>query len=248
VALASVSLDAGDTASAMTAAKALQTGFPDSAVGYRVEASIHNARREPTKAAESLKEAYARQKSGVLARQLAESLRQAGQTNDAVEALKGWIADNPKDLDTQAMLALLLQQSGRPQEAIALYEQVMGQATKKNALLLNNLAWLYHQEGDARAQAVAKEAYDLAPSRPEVADTYGWILYNTGQKEDGLRILQQAYLAVPTQTEIGYHVAVALEGLGRNDESIQVLRKILRESPNSEQAADAAKLLKKLGG
>jgi len=248
VALASVSLDAGDTASAMTAAKALQTGFPDSAVGYRVEASIHTARREPMKAAEALKEAYSRQKSGALARQLAESLRQAGQTNEAVETLKGWIADNPKDLDTQAMLALLLQQTGRPQEAIALYEQVMGQATKKNALLLNNLAWLYHQAGDARAQAVAKEAYDLAPSRPEIADTYGWILYNTGQKEDGLRILQQAYLAVPTQTEIGYHVAVALEGLGRNDESIQVLRKILRESPNSEQAADAAKLLKKLGG
>ncbi len=248
VALASVSLDAGDTDGALNAAKALQTDFPDSAVGYRVEGSIRNAMRDPVKAAQAYKEAYARQKSGISARQLAESLRQADQTKEAVEVLEGWVADNPKDLDTQAALGLLYQQAQRPKDAIAIYEQVMSQATKKNPLLLNNLAWLYQEEGDARALSVAKEAYDLAPNRPEIADTYGWVLYNSGQKDDGLRILQQAYLAVPTQTEIGYHVAAALAGVGRKDESIQILRKILRESPTSEHAADAAELLKKLGG
>jgi putative PEP-CTERM system TPR-repeat lipoprotein len=248
VALASVSLDAGDTESAMKAAKALQTDFPDTPVGYRVEGSIHTAKHEYAKAAESFKAAYSREKSSVLARQLAETLNQAGQTKEAVEVLQGWAADNPKDLDARAMLGLYLQQAGRSTDAIAVYEQVSSQAEKKNPLLLNNLAWLYHEEGDPRAQAVAKEAYELAPSRPEIADTYGWILYNVGQREQGLQILQQAYLAFPTQTEIGYHVAVALEGLGRTDESIQILRKILRENPNSEQAEDATQLLKKLGG
>ena len=115
-------------------------------------------------------------------------------------------------------------------------------------MLLNNLAWLYQQQGDPRAAAMAKAAYELAPTRAEIADTYGWILFSSGKKEQGLSILQQAYLAYPTQTEIGYHVAVALESLGRNDEAVGILRRVLRDNPQSEQAAEATALLRKLGG
>jgi hypothetical protein len=81
-----------------------------------------------------------------------------------------------------------------------------------------------------------------------VADTYGWILYHSGEREQGLNILQQAYLAFPSQTEIGYHVAVALEGLGRQDESVRVLRRILRDDPKAPHAKAAQTLLDKLGG
>ncbi len=247
IALASVSLDGGDTDAALQAAKALQKDYPDAAVGYRLEASIQSARREPAKAADALREAYQLEKSGALAGQLANALRQSGQLTEAVAVLDAWVAENPNDADAQGQLGLLLQQAGRPTDAIARYEQAASMSEKRNPLLLNNLAWLYREEGDPRAQTIAKEAYELAPNRPEIADTYGWILYQAGQMEEGLRILQQAYLAVPNQTEIGYHVAVALEGLGRTDESVQVLRRILRESPNSDQAGDVAALLKKLG-
>jgi thioredoxin-like negative regulator of GroEL len=61
-------------------------------------------------------------------------------------------------------------------------------------------------------------------------------------------MLQQAYLAYPSQTEIGYHVAVALSTMGRNDEALQILRKILRDQPEFPQAPEAQALLKKLGG
>ena len=248
VALASVSLDAGDTDTAFASAKALQSAYPDKAVGYRVEGSIHSTKRDPAAAAASFRLAFERQPSSIIARQLAEALDQTGKTDEAVTVLEGWLANNGRDLESQAMLGLFLQRVGRADEAVAMYEGVIEAAPTKNPLLLNNLAWLYQQKGDARAEAVAKEAYELAPGRPEIADTYGWILFNNGQKEEGLNILQQAYLAFPTQTEIGWHVAVALEGLGRNEESAQILRKILREAPNSEQAADARALLDKLGG
>ena len=61
-------------------------------------------------------------------------------------------------------------------------------------------------------------------------------------------MLQQAYLAYPTQTEIGYHVAVALSGMGRNDEAVKILRKLLRDEPDFPQATEAKALLQKLGG
>jgi putative PEP-CTERM system TPR-repeat lipoprotein len=248
VALAAVLLDAADTDAALQIARELQQSFPEAAIGYRIEGSVQVARRDLKAAVAVFTTAFAHEKTSLAARQLAEVMSQTGDTGGAVALLEDWVKTNPDDLDVQAMLGLLLQQTGRSQDAIAIYESVMAKAPAKNALLLNNLAWLYHTAGDARAQATAKEAYDLAPSRPEIADTYGWILYNAGRKEDGLSILQQAYLAFPTQTEIGYHVAVALESLGRNDEAIGVLRKVVRDNPNSAQAADAAALLKKLGG
>jgi putative PEP-CTERM system TPR-repeat lipoprotein len=248
VALASVSLDSGDTQTALASARALQSAYPDQSVGYRVEGRIRKTERQPEAAAVAFQQAFDRQRSSVTARELAESLYEAGRTADAVQVLEGWMKDAPDDLDSKAMLGLYLQQAGRPTEAISVYEAVVEGSQQANPLLLNNLAWLYHEQGDQRARAVAKQAYELAPTRPEVADTYGWILYHAGEKAQGLNILQQAYLASPSQTEIGYHVAVALEGLGRQDESVQVLRRILRDDPKAQHANDAQALLDKLGG
>ena len=248
VALASVSLDAGDTDTALQTAKDLQKTYPDAAVGYRIEGSVYAAKRDHTLSAAAFKQAFGREQTSAVARQLADATNQSGDTAGAVQVLENWTKANPKDLDAQAMLGLFLQQVGRPQDAIAVYESVVAKAPEKNPLLLNNLAWLYHKQGDTRAEAVAKAAYELAPTRAEIADTYGWILFSAGKKEPGLSILQQAYLAYPTQTEIGYHVAVALESLGRNDEAIGVLRKVLRDNPKSEQAVEATALLRKLGG
>ena len=45
---------------------------------------------------------------------------------------------------------------------------------------MNNLAWVYQQQGnDAKAQALARQAYVLSPS-PQTADTLGWILTTSG--------------------------------------------------------------------
>jgi Tfp pilus assembly protein PilF len=112
--------------------------------------------------------------------------------------------------------------------------------------MLNNLAWLYQEQGDPRALETARKAYDLDPNKPEVADTYGWILLKRGKGQQGLPILQQAYVSYPTQPEIGYHVAVGLSQLGRKDEAVKVLTRLLRENENFDQAKDAKALLEKL--
>ena len=248
IALASVSLDSGDSETALASARRLQSAYPDQSVGYRVEGRILKSEGQPAAATVAFQQAFEREKSSATARELAESLHESGRTADAIQVLEGWMQATPADLDSKAMLGLYLQQAGRPADAIAVYESIVGESRQANPLLLNNLAWLYHEQGDQRAQGVAKQAYELAPTRPEVADTYGWILYHAGEKHQGLTILQQAYLAFPSQTEIGYHVAVALDGLGRRDESVQVLKKILRDDPNAQHVKDAQALLNKLGG
>ena len=46
----------------------------------------------------------------------------------------------------------------------------------QDVVALNNLAWLYHQRGDARALDWRVQAVKLAPQSSAVADTLGWIL------------------------------------------------------------------------
>lgn len=248
MALASVSLDAGDSESALSAAQALQTRFPESARGYQVEAKIRMLQGEPDKAILAVEEAYKRDKSGEIVLQLAETLQKSGRPGEAVEHLQPWMEQHPDDLDAGGYLGMLLQQLGRDPEAIAAYERVLANTDKPNPLLLNNLAWLYFEKGDERALNLARRAYDMVPNRPEVADTYGWILFSSGEQRRGLSILQQAYLAFPNQMDIGYHVGAALKGQGRNDEAVQILRKVLREGGDSPTKSKIRALLDELGG
>ena len=161
--------------------------------------------------------------------------------------LEQWTANAPDDLGSQALLAMLLHGEGMPEGALPIYERLYS-AGEANMLVLNNLAWLLHERADPRSLEIAFKAYELNPNRPEIADTYGWILFNSGERDRGLSILQQALLAYPTQTEIAYHTAVALDGMGRGNEAVTILRRLLREHPNSDQAADAQVLFDKLTG
>jgi putative PEP-CTERM system TPR-repeat lipoprotein len=247
VALASVLVAAEEYTEALKVARGLQQDYADQPLGYRIEGTIQMAARSPADAVAPLRKALDMQPSAELARQLAEAYSRAGRSADAIAALKAWAARAPDDLGSQAMLAMLMHGEGMEDEALPIYERLYA-AGQNNILILNNLAWILHERGDRRALEIAGKAYELDPNRPEVADTYGWILFNTGQRDKGLSILQQAHLAYPTQTEIAYHTAVALSDVGRGSEALPILRRLLREHPNSEQADAAQALLDKLGG
>ena len=62
-----------------------------------------------------------------------------------------------------------------PEAMAQWFERMLG-AQNANPVVLNNLAWLYHEAEDARALPTARRAYELAPEQPEIMDTYGWIL------------------------------------------------------------------------
>jgi putative PEP-CTERM system TPR-repeat lipoprotein len=247
VALASVLVAAEDYAAAREVARGLQQDFADQPLGYRIQGTVEMAARNPAGAVQPFRQALDLAPSPALVRQLAEAYARADRANDAIALLEDWSRQQPEDLASQAMLAMLLHGEDMPDRALPIYERLYN-AGQSNILILNNLAWILHERGDPRALEIAGKAYELDPNRPEVADTFGWILFNTGERDKGLSILQQAHLAFPTQTEIAYHTAWALSDAGRGAEAMPILRRLLREHPNSEQADDAQALLEKLGG
>ena len=78
-------------------------------------------------------------------------LTTSGSREDLIAALsdsESWLASNPGDSGVRLLQADGLLRSGQYDQAIAGYEQISEQ---NNPLILNNLAWLYQQQGDSRA-------------------------------------------------------------------------------------------------
>jgi putative PEP-CTERM system TPR-repeat lipoprotein len=244
-ALAGVELQDGQVGKALEIAKQIQQDFPDSAVGFGIEGNIYLSQKRAGDALTALETGYSKQKSSQILLRLAQAYARADRRADAIRVLEDWMAEKPEDQSALGMLAMLYQAEARDSEAAKTYETLL-QNKPKNVVILNNLAWLYQKSGDPRALETAKQAYDLDPNKPEVADTYGWIMLQNGKVQEGLSTLQQAYVAYPTQSEIGFHVAVALGQADRKDESIKLLRRLLRENPSFPQAQDAEALLEKL--
>lgn len=245
IALTSVLLAAERYDEATEVARGLQQDFPDQALGWRLEGRVASAARNDQAAIAALTRALELGPAGDAARELAEVQVRTGDTAAAVRGLKAWTEQQPEDLETLSYLALLYQGEGRDGDALPIYLQLFNSG-RAGPVVLNNLAWILQQRRDPRALEIATRAYEQLPNRPEIADTYGWILYQAGRREEGLNVLQQAHLAYPTQTEIAWHVAVALDGLGRGEEAVKVLRRLLQEYPNAPEAKAASEMLARL--
>ena len=66
------------------------------------------------------------------------------------------------------------------------------------------------ENGDERAIDFARRAYEAAPSRAEIADTYGWIMLRKGNTVQAVELLNTAIAGAPENSDIRYHFASAL--------------------------------------
>ena len=119
---------------------------------------------------------------------------------------------------------------------------------RDNVSALNNIAWLYQEDGISDGVKYAERAHELAPNSPEVTDTLGWLLVQNGDTNRGLVLLQEASVKAPHISEIRYHMAVALAKAGRTNESRKVLDRLLRTGKDFQSVDEARKLREQLGG
>src|SRR5690606_35348089 len=96
----------------------------------------------------------------------------------------------------------------------------------QNILALNNLAWLYHQNGDKRAMDLARKAYELKPDNAAIADTYGWILFQAGKQSESVKVLEKAHQLAPNSYEIGMHLVEAYRKAANDKQAKAILSKL----------------------
>jgi cellulose synthase operon protein C len=222
----------------------VRKAHPADAGAAMLEGDVNFALRDSGTAARAFADAYRLEPSSAAAIRTYQS-RSAARLPANTVLLTDWLQRQPEDLTARMVFAQALLEQGANAEAIAQYERV-AVSGRPGAMALNNLAWLYQQAGDARAEATAKKAYDLAPEVAAIGDTYGWILVGAGKASSGVPILERAVGGRGASPEMRYHYAVALAKSARAGDARTELRK-LAAGPEFAQSADVRKLLKELG-
>jgi putative PEP-CTERM system TPR-repeat lipoprotein len=178
---------------------------------------------------------------------LYQALLQNGKAAQALDLMEGWKKSHPRDSSAEPMLAAGYLRAGQPAKAIPIFERLAA-AYPDNPNILNDLAWAYRLVKDERAQKYAERAFKLMPQKPAIMDTYAWILVQDGQAGRALPLLRQAQARDSQNPAISYHLASALEALGRKEEARVELEKALRPSVHFDEAAQARVMMKRLSG
>jgi len=167
----------------------------------------------------------------------------AGETSQAQGTVTSWLSAHPADHDASLLLASILLDSGDSTAAMAQYETILAKR-ENDSVALNNLAWLYFEAADPRAEATGRRALQLTPDDPNIADTLGWILAHSdtpGAASEAVALLQSASSARPDSPSVLYHLAVAQRKAGRMRDAIQSAERALEFESFAER--DAARQL-----
>ena len=204
---------------------------------------LMRARRYPEAAAAFAAE-YKTLPEGPVLMRLVQAQVAAGQTDDATRNLREWLAKTPDTPDVAQALAQLDIGAKRYADAETHLNTVLARRPK-DALALNNLAWVYAETGDKRARTTAQNAYLQSPNS-DAADTLGWILVRDGETKAAIPLLQRSSLQRPNDPAVQYHLAVALKNDGQRDAAAKVLGPLLASTTAFDDKAAAQSLMQEV--
>jgi predicted Zn-dependent protease len=177
---------------------------PKSSLATRLYAGIFVAQEKPQQAINLLTAYWKKTKDEQLAEQL-YLLFGNNNSEKAATFLSEWQQEFPKSLTAIRYQAIDLQNNGKKEQALQVYEAQLKQ-TPNDVVSLNNSAWLYFEQGNPIAISLAEKAYKLMPDNAAILDTYGWILYKNGERQQGKKLIEKAMLLSPDEPEIESHL------------------------------------------
>lgn len=230
---------------AIRLARDFQKRHSDSPVGFLAEAIAQEQAKRPADAARLYQRAAQTSGNGAYLLRAKAMYLAAGKAQTGEALLGDWINKHPQDRQVRHALAQTLLDNGRNKEAIGHYETLL-KSVPNDLVALNNLAWAYGTQKDARAISTAEQAYRLQPKNPSVLDTYGWLLVEANQAQRGIPLLRQALAAQPESADIRWHLGAALAKAGDKANAIAELDRLLASRVPFAQATEARALLQQL--
>jgi len=227
---ASVAVAAGKFDEARWAARDLKKREPDYAGGYAIEGEVYFAAKEYGQAETAYREALrVDPHATAIASRLYEVLLAAGKTADAEAFVGLWTRENPRDSAFRALVAQRAVENRNLAVAVAQYRAIV-EAEPKNAVALNNLAWVLGELKDPKAIQYAERAVALAPRSATALDTLGVLLVRKGEAAKGLDHLDRAVKLNADAPHIRLNYAKALIQAGHKDVARKQLE-MLRDVP-----------------
>jgi tetratricopeptide (TPR) repeat protein len=198
---------------ALTRARQLQRANPGAPDAHVLVGDALGVRGNFAAAAEEYRKAANLAFSEPVAFRLIEALQRSNQQAAADGVLQLFLQQNPRNVPAQILLAGRHMQVRGWADAIRIYEGLRRRVGDRDATILNNLAWAYSEQGDHdRAVPLARRAWELDRENPATSDTYGWVLFKSGRRAEGLALLERAARGAPTDADIRQRLAEARRG------------------------------------
>jgi len=176
---------------------------------------------------------------------LAEANYRKGDLNEALRLLQAAAAANPKNTRIMLELATLLEETGRAEQAIPIYEQSL-KLDPNQPRALNNLAYILAERGVDldRALDLAQKAAQKVKDSGDIQDTLGWAYLKKNQPDEAVTALRTALQSQPQNPLFHYHLGAALLQLGERDAAIQEFQTALTNRLPENVVAEIHNLLK----
>lgn len=235
-----------DLPGAIALAQTLQRQAATRAMGFSLEGDLYMANKSYREAAQAYQQGLKLQYGRPLVVKSFQALSESG-ASAPEGVLRDWLARHPDDAATRVLLADYY--LNRTQNALAAdqYEKVL-KTYPSDIGALNNLAWIYTEQNNPKALALAERAYRLASGSPGVADTYAWALIAHNQPRQALPILLQAAKEAPKAPAIQYHLAVAKARTGDSAGALGTLAALQKSGADFQDKPAAEKLYRELTG
>jgi putative PEP-CTERM system TPR-repeat lipoprotein len=183
-------------------------------------------------------------KSPDLLMRLAETQRRKGDVNVAIDTFRRACQAAPTDSRPFLQLGLLLEGTGRRDQAKPVYEQVL-KIQPDNPVALNNLAFIKAEEGVDLDEALtmAQRARQKMPGSPDIMDTLGWIYIKKNLSDDAIRTFRELNQAEPSRATYRLHYGMALLQKGDKPSARRELEAAMRFNPSKDDAGKIRELL-----
>jgi tetratricopeptide (TPR) repeat protein len=183
-------------------------------------------------------------KSADLLMRLAETQRRKGDVNLAVDTFRRAAEVAPTDSRPLLQLGMLLDGTGRRDQAKPVYEQVL-KIQPDNPFALNNLAFIKAEEGVDLDEALtmAQRARQKMPSSMDIMDTLGWIYIKKNLSDDAVRTFRELTQAEPSRATYRLHYGMALMQKGDRPSARRKLEAAMKFKPSTGESGKIRELL-----
>ena len=169
-----------------------------------------------------------------------------GQHDQALHSAQKLVKLHADSIPDKFYLAALTQDAGHTKDAMALYQEILGE-DPKHALAMNNMAAILLERGDRdHALDMARKAASFAPENAAVLDTLGWALFKKAKQGEALTALQKSVALVPKNPASLYHLAAVQHAMGNKQEAKKQLEQALGLSTGFKEVGEAKRLLASL--
>ncbi|MEO5866650.1 MAG: tetratricopeptide repeat protein [Sphingomonas sp.] len=236
----------GDLPGALSQAQDLARGYPGAPAAHIAMGDILMLMKRYADAANAYRHAADLRFDEPTMLRVIDALDHAGRGVEATNVLALYLSQNPQSIAAQRMVAHRQILGGDWSAAIDTLEDLRDEVGDRDAALLTELAYAYIGAGDDdTAVAYAKAAYRLTPMNPATADSYGWALYEQGNNQGALQLLEKAVSIAPNAPMLRWHLGQVYAEVNRKADAVVSIRAALADASFTERTAALA-LLKTL--